>query len=44
MPKKIDVWGLSLDPPRAGNAALRAALKEGLIGAGLWPAPKAVED
>ena len=27
----LDVWGLSLDPPRAGNAAIRAALKEVLI-------------
>lgn len=36
--------GLSLDPPRAGNAAIRAALKEVLIGAGLWPTPRVAED
>ena len=40
----LDVWGLSLDPPRAGNAAIRAALKEVLIGAGLWPTPRVAED
>ena len=39
----LDVWGLSLEPPRAGNAAIRAALKEVLIGARLWPAPRVAE-
>lgn len=40
----LDLWGQSLDPPRAGNAAIRQALKEALIGAGLWPAPRIEDD
>lgn len=40
----LDLWGQSLNPPRAGNAAIRVALKEHLIRAGLWPAPRVAED
>src|ERR1700710_525344 len=32
----IDLWGSQIDPPLQGNAAIRAALKDWLIGLGLW--------
>lgn len=35
----VDVVGLSRDPPVTGNAAIRAALKDYLIGLGFWPEP-----
>lgn len=40
----LDLWGQSLDMPLAGNAAIRQALKEHLIRAGLRPAPGVAED
>ena len=32
----IDLWGTTLEKPLHGNAAIRAALKDWLIGIGLW--------
>ncbi|MCW6513152.1 hypothetical protein M8523_35490 [Hyphomicrobiales bacterium BP6-180914] len=32
----VDLWSLSQTPPLAGNAAIRAALKDWLTGIGLW--------
>ncbi|MCW6509698.1 hypothetical protein [Lichenifustis flavocetrariae] len=32
----IDLWGISQTPPLAGNAAIRAALKDWLTWIGFW--------
>ena len=32
----IDLWGMTLERPLSGNAAIRAALKDWLTGLGYW--------